>query len=175
MHRLNLLALSLLCLCAVGLAAAQPPEMPKPSPEHAYLKKSAGNWDCVMNMMGQKFNCTHTCEMLGEFWVVGKFSGDLGGMKFEGRDAFGWDPRKKVYVGTWMDNMSPHSMTISGTFDAASKTLTMEGIGVNEQGKDAKYKEVIVWKNDNEYSFTMHEEKNGKMEQIFTIDYKRKK
>lgn len=175
MHRLNLLALSLLCLCAVGLAAAQPPEMPKPGPEHAYLKKVAGDWDCVMKMMGMEMKCTHKCEMLGEFWVVGKFSGDFGGMKFEGRDSCGWDPLKKKYTATWIDSMSPHGMTMLGDYDAGSKTMTMEGMGVNEQNKPAKFKEVITWKSDDEYSFTMHEEKNGKMEQIFTIDYKRKK
>lgn len=169
------LVLSLLVLGCYGLAQAQPPEQPKPSAEHAYLKKTAGDWDCVMKMMGMEFKCTHKVEMLGEFWTVGKFNGDLGGMKFEGRDSGGWDPRKKMYVGTWIDSMSPHSMTMYGKYDDATKTMTMEGIGVNDQGKDTKFKEVIVWKNDNEYTFTMSEEKEGKFETVFVMDYKRRK
>ena len=171
----RLLMFSLLLVTTGSLIAAQPPEMPKPSPEHAYLKKVAGNWDCVMKMMGQEFKCTHSCEMLGEFWVVGKFNGDFQGMKFEGRDTCGWDPLKKKYVSTWVDSMSPHGMTLSGDFDAATKTMTLEGMGVNDQYKPTKFKEVITWKSDDEYGFVMHEEKNGKMEQIFSIDYKRKK
>ncbi len=171
----RLLVLSLLVVTCFGLTPAQSQELPKPSPEHAYLKKTAGEWDCVMKMLGQEFKCTHKVEMLGDFWTVGKFNGDLGGMKFEGRDAGGWDPRKKMYVGTWIDSMSPHSMTLYGKYDEATKTMTMEGIGVNGEGKDAKYKEVIVWKNDNEYTFTMNEEKDGKFVEVFVMDYKRRK
>lgn len=167
--------LSLLVLGCYGLAQAQQPEMPKPSAEHAYLKKTAGDWDCTMKMMGMEFKCTHKVEMLGDFWTVGKFNGDMGGMKFEGRDSGGWDPRKKMYVGTWIDSMSPHSMTLYGKYDDATKTMTMEGTGVNGEGKDAKYKEVIVWKNDNEYNFTMSEETDGKFVEVFTMDYKRRK
>lgn len=167
--------LSLLLVASGGVMAVQPPEMPKPSPEHAYLKKTAGDWDCVMKMQGAEFKCSHKVEMLGDFWAVGRFSGDIAGMKFEGRDSGGWDPRKKMYVGTWVDSMSPHSMTLYGKYDDATKTMTMEGTGVNEQGKDAKYKEIIVWKNDNEYTFTMNEEKEGKFVEVFSMDYKRKK
>jgi hypothetical protein len=151
--------MSLLAVACFGLTNAQSQEMPKPSPEHAYLKKTA----------------THKVEMLGDFWTVGKFVGDIPGMKFEGRDSGGWDPRKKMYVGTWIDSMSPHSMTLYGKYDEANKTMTMEGLGVNEQGKDAKFKEVIVWKNDNEYNFSLSEEKDGKFVEIFSMLYKRKK
>ena len=175
MNRRILFVISALLVSGLGLAQAQPPEMPKPSPEHAYLKKTAGNWDCVMKMMGMEMKCTHSSEMVGDFWVVGKFNGDFGGMKFEGRDACGWDPIKKKYKATWIDSMSPHSMTLYGTFDEASKTMTMEGTGINEQGKEAKFKEVIVWKNNDEFTFTMYEEKGGKFEVSFVIDYKRKK
>ena len=66
-------------------------------------------------------------------------------------------------------------MTFYGKYDEATKTMTMEGMGVNGEGKDSKYKEVIVWKNDNEYTFTMNEEKDGKFVEVFAMDYKRKK
>lgn len=162
-------------LILAGAVVARPQDMPKPSPEHAYLKKIVGNWDCTMNMMGQKFKCTHKSEMLGDFWVVGKFSGDLGGMKFEGRDSCGWDPIQKKYVSNWIDNMSPHIMTLTGTFNPATKTMTCEGTGINMENKPTKYKEVTTWKNDDEFSFTMAEEKNGKFEEVFVIEYKRSK
>ena len=165
-------------LCLMFVIAAAPltaQEMPKPSPEHAFLKKSAGNWDCTMKMMGQEMKCSHSSEMVGDFWVVGKFIGDFGGMKFEGRDTTGWDPVKKKYTATWVDSMSPYTMTLTGDYDAATKTMTLQGTGYHGDGKAAKFKEVIVYKSDDEYTMTMHEEKDGKFEVGFTIDYKRKK
>jgi hypothetical protein len=71
--------------------------------------------------------------------------------------------------------MSPNPMMMEGTYDEAKKTLTMEGMGVNMEGKSVKHKEVIVFKSDDEYTMTMHEEKGGKFEESFTLDYKRKK
>ena len=159
----------------VGVAAVSAQEMPKPSPEHALIKKSVGTWDCKMKMMGQEMKCTHTVDAVGEFWSTGKFNGEIGGMKFEGRDINGWDPIKKKYVGVWVDSMSPNPMFMEGTYDAATKTLTMEGSGVGMEGKPVKMKELIVYKSDDEYTMTMHEEKGGKFEEIFSIDYKRKK
>ncbi|MFO0815603.1 MAG: DUF1579 domain-containing protein [Gemmatales bacterium] len=168
---------AILC-CAVvvawaGVSSSQQP--PSASPEHALLKKYAGNWDCTMKMMGQEMKCSHSVEMVGDFWAVGKFNGDFGGMKFEGRDTNGYDAKTKKYVGTWIDSMSPHAMHLTGTFDAATKTMTLEGKGMNMENKETNYKEVIVWKGDDEYTMTMHEQKDGKWEVGFSIDYKRKK
>jgi hypothetical protein len=168
----------MVCCClivAAGVTMAQPPEMPKASPEHALLKKYVGTWDATFKMMGQESKCTHTFEMVGDFWVMGKFSGNLMGMKLEGRDTLGWDPIKKKYVSNWIDNMSPHYTVMTGTFDAASKTMTNEGGGYGPDGKPTKNKDTAVWKSDDEYTFTMFEEKGGKWEEMFVIEYKRKK
>lgn len=167
-----------LLACVVMLSsivAVKAQELPKPSPEHAIIKKFVGTWDCKMKMMGQEMKCSHTVEALGEFWSTGKFNGSFGDMKFEGRDVNGWDPMKKKFVGVWVDSMSPNPMFMEGTYDAASKTLTMEGSGVSIEGKSVKMKEVIVFKNDDEYTMAMQEEKGGKFEESFSLDYKRKK
>ncbi|MBL8824770.1 MAG: DUF1579 family protein [Planctomycetia bacterium] len=171
----RIVASCLLVLAMAGVVAAQPPEMPKPSTEHAYLKKLVGNWDCTMKMMGMEMKCSHSYEMLGEFWVMGKFEGDFGGMKFYGRDTCGWDPNKKKYVMTWVDSMSPTLTMLEGTMDASGKTLTTEGMSTNMEGKPCKVKEIVTWKNDDEMAFTMYEEKAGKMEVNFEISYKRRK
>ena len=52
--------------------------------------------------------------MTGGLWVLSKFEGDFGGMKFEGRGQFGYDPIKKKYVGTWIDSMSPTLSVLEG-------------------------------------------------------------
>ena len=48
-------------------------------------------------------------SVTGGLWVASTFQGDFGGMTFEGRGQFGYDPAKKKYVGTWIDSMSPAS------------------------------------------------------------------
>ncbi|HMO34931.1 MAG TPA: DUF1579 domain-containing protein [Gemmatales bacterium] len=162
-------------LFLVGTVAAQPPEMPKPSAEHAYLKKMVGEWDCKMKMMGMELACKHTYELVGDFWLTGKFKGDLGGMPLEGRDTLGYDPIKKKYVSSWIDNMSPHYTVMTGTWDEATKTMTSEGTGMGMDGKPTKMKDINKWKNDDEMTTTMHEEKDGKWVEMFTIEYKRVK
>lgn len=165
------------CLAIVGLAGiifAQQPGMPQPSPEHAYLKKMVGAWDCTMKMGPQENKATARYRMIGDFWLVGNFNGDIMGMKFEGHEMMGWDAKKKKYVGSWIDSMSPNSMTMESELDSSKKTMTAVGEGVNMEGKMAKFKTVSEWKSDDEMHFTMYEEKDGKMTESFTIDYKRR-
>ncbi len=166
------------CLVLCGLASivtAQPPDMPKPSPEHTLLKKYVGNWDATMKMQGMEMKCSQTTKAIGEFWTSSTFDGDFGGMKFTGQDTMGWDPKKKKYVNTWVDSMAPHSMQMEGDFDKATNTLTMTGNGVGMDGKPTKNKTTSVWKNDDELDFMLFEEKDGKWVEHFTISYKRKK
>ena len=165
------------CLAMIGLAGmifAQPPGMPQPSPEHGYFKKMVGTWDCTMKMGPQESKATARYRMIGGFWLVGNFNGDIQGMKFEGHETMGWDPKKKKYVGTWMDSMSPYGMNMESELDSSKKTMTATGDAMNMEGKMAKFKMVSEWKNDDEMTMTMYEEKGGKMEQQFSIDYKRR-
>jgi hypothetical protein len=162
-------------LGVVSFLGAQPPGMPQPSPEHAYLKKMAGTWDCTMKMMGQEGKAVANYKMLGDFWLIGDFEGDAGGMKFKGHDFMGYDPQKKKYIGTWVDSLSPNAMPMESTYDSSKKVMTAVGEGINMEGKKAKFKTTSEWKSNDEMLFTMYEEKDGKMEQSFTIDYKRRK
>ena len=55
--------------------------------------------------------------MPGGLWVLSKFDGDFGGMKFQGRGQFGFDPIKKKYVGTWIDSTSTILSMLEGEYD----------------------------------------------------------
>ena len=168
--------------CATRANAQEPP---KPTKEHEELKTEVGSWDAEVSMWmspdaePMKSKAVETNEMFGEFWLVSKFEGDVGGMKFKGHGLLGYDPAKKKYVGTWTDTLSPYLMTMEGDYDEATRTSTMYATGTNwETGKPEKAKMVTVYENDDEKTFTMHMEKPDAEDEWIKhmeIKYKRRK
>jgi hypothetical protein len=159
-------------------AAAQQMENIKPGPEHAVLKKAVGTWDAEVDMgpMGGKSKGTQVIkEGPGGIWFTTDFKSDMLGLKFEGHGVTGYDPLKKKYVGTWVDSMSGGVSTTEGTYDASSKTMTETMTSVGPDGKPAKMESVIVYKSDDEHTFTMSMVMpDGSKMKVMTITYKRK-
>jgi hypothetical protein len=157
-------------LCGAG--AAQPPA--PPGPELDVLKKMVGTWDATMKFEGAESKGTCVYKMdVGGLWLASTFEGDFGGTKFSGRGFDSYDPMKKKYVGVWLDSMMPHAMTMEGTYDAAKKTMTMEGSAPGPDGKVEKMKAVSAMPDVDTIDFKMYMG-DGK-QPAFTILYKRKK
>jgi hypothetical protein len=158
---------SLACLCLAWFLAsfAMAQEPSKPLPEHKILASDEGTWDATIRMYaggpdaepsvskGSEVN-----EVLpGGLWVLSKFEGEFGGMKFHGRGQFGFDPVKKKYVGTWLDSMSTVLSVLEGDYDAKTKTMTYVGDGYDPEHK-AKFsqKMVTTMKDDGTRVFTLY-------------------
>jgi hypothetical protein len=158
---------SLACLSLAwflaSFALAQEPS--KPLPEHKILASDEGTWDATIRMYaggpdaepsvskGSEVN-----EVLpGGLWVLSKFEGEFGGMKFHGRGQFGFDPVKKKYVGTWLDSMSTVLSVLEGDYDAKTKTMTYVGDGYDPEHK-AKFSQrmVTTMKDDGTRVFTLY-------------------
>ncbi|WP_439631550.1 DUF1579 domain-containing protein [Gemmata sp.] len=169
--------MKLLSTCAVVLALTAPvhAQSPaKPGPEHDVLKKMEGNWDMTMKFGGMEAKGTVVYKMeLGGLWLAGALETELFGSKFSGRSLDSYDAAKKKYVGVWVDSMSASTMVLEGTFDAATKTLTMTGDGPGQDGKPTKHKAVSVMPDDDTINFSMF--MGDTKEPMFTIVYKRKK
>lgn len=168
-----------LCVSVLALALTAPAavaqEGPKPGPEHDVLKKHVGTWDLTMKFGGMESKGTVVYKMEpGGLWLSSQLESELFGQKFWGKGLDTYDPTKKKYVGIWVDSMSTSPMVLEGTYDAAKKTLTMEGTGPGEDGKPTKYKSVTVMTDGDTINFTMYIGGNEK-EPAFTIVYKRKK
>jgi Protein of unknown function (DUF1579) len=155
--------------------SAQPPA-PAPGPEHEKLKKHfEGVWDATVNLMGNEIKASASYKMiLGGFWVRENFTGDFGGMKFEGQGTIGYDPAKKKYVITWIDSASPHLIMMEGAFDKEDKVFTETGEGPGPDGKIGKLRSSYQFKDENTIDFTMYRVADGKDEEIMKITYKRK-
>ncbi len=76
------------------------------------------------------------------------------GMPFEGHGTLAYDNHRKMFVSTWIDNMGSGIMVLEGTYDDASKTLTLMG----------KWDDPIKGKMDIKQTCKMIDEKNGLME-----------
>lgn len=109
-------------------------EVGTPGAEQAMLAKADGNWKAEVTMWmdpaapPMKSTGTMTNKMiLGGRYQQSNFKGDMMGMPFEGVGTVGYDKARKVWVSTWVDNMSTAIMTMEGTWDDATKTATYTG------------------------------------------------
>lgn len=148
------LAVALIGIAARSSAYAQDggaPAPPSPTAEHKILAEEAGTWDASVKafMAGPDAppmvsKGVEVNEVLpGGLWVISRFKGEFGGMPFEGHGQLGYDPIKKKFVGTWIDSMSPTIMSMEGTYDAKTKTLTYKGENIDPASK-AKYTQTMV-------------------------------
>jgi hypothetical protein len=174
----NLLALTLMLavLAATARLTAQGPPEFKPGPEHALLKKSEGIWDATIKSMDNESKGTETCKIgLNGRWLLEHFKADLGGMPFEGRGATSYDPAKKKYVNVWIDSMSTTPMVSEGTYDKATKTMTMVGAMPMPDGKTTKATMTTVYNDANTKTFTLRAAApDGKDFEMLHIIYKRR-
>ncbi|HTK74753.1 MAG TPA: DUF1579 domain-containing protein [Gemmataceae bacterium] len=166
------LAVALAVIVVVPSARGQEPV--KPGPEHAHLKKLEGVWDTTMRIGPMESKGTATYKMdLGGLWLLSRFEGDIAGEKFSGHGADSYDPAKKKYVSLWIDSMSTSIMTMEGTLDKATNTLTLVGEAPDMNRKMVKHKTVSKMPDDNTIQFAMY--MGDAKEPAFTILYKRRK
>lgn len=173
----------LVLMMPAAVALAQMPPAPKPGPEHEVLKRDVGVWDATIEMQGPPgtppavSKGTETVGMaLGGLWQTTEFKGDMMGQVFEGQGVTGYDPTKRKYVGSWVDSMSSGLSLVEGSYDAAKNvfTGTMEGPGPT--GENVKMKQVVVWKDADNRTFTVYLPlPDGTEVQAFKITYKRRK
>jgi hypothetical protein len=162
-----------------ALAAAQEAPTAKPGPEHQQLKKLEGTWDAVMKMAQSPQPMAGVAAYKMEcdgMWLVSDFKMDAPDFKFQGKGLDGYDQHKKKFVSVWVDSMSSAPMSFEGTYDAASKTTTMTGVGVGAGGKPENFKTTTKHTDDNHFTFQMFMVgPDGKEMLAFTIDYSRRK
>lgn len=180
MIRLLWVGLVLIALAGPRLDAQ---EMPKPVKEHAWLEKLAGDWISESEvMMGPdnwiKVKGAEKCRTHGGFWIIAEGEAEIMGTKVNSILTLGYDPEKKKYIGTWVDNCAAHMWRYEGTLDAAGKVLTLDTEGPNMMvpGKTSKYREVITLVGPDEKTFSSSIlGDDGKWTTFVKATYKRKK
>ncbi len=178
--KLRTLILSGAALVAGAIAAAAALQegaipMVKPGPEHELLKKRAGTWDAEVDFMGQMTKGTYTSKLaLGDMWLVSDYQGSMMGGAFLGHEILGWDSQKKKYVSCWVDSMSTALAFSEGSWDEASKTMTMTGDSVDPTGQTMKTVSVTKMIDPDHTVWQMHMG-SADTPPMMTIKYTRKK
>jgi len=106
-------------------------QMPDPpGPEIDILKNDVGEWDVEIkawsdpNAAPTVTKGTESTRMFGGYWTVTNFEGNMMGMDFNGHGVYGYDTKKKKYIGTWIDSLGPYMMQTAGDYDKERFTRT---------------------------------------------------
>lgn len=167
-----------------GIANSQEQmEIPQPPKEMEVFKAEVGEWECDIKAWegpGSEPKITKGSEsnrMLGGFWLISDFKGNMMGMDFQGHGTYSYDNEKKKYVGTWRDSLSPFLMHTEGSWDKEKKTLTMVGDAPGPDGKTWTHIMDTAFKKDGKKVMTMHLHPQGAPDQkmkLFEMSYSKK-
>jgi hypothetical protein len=157
----------------------------EPQREHRWLQKLIGEWTYESEMPAepgqpsQKMTGNERIRAIGEIWVQGEGTGQMAdGTPATSQITLGYDPAKKRFVGTWLGSMMHHLWIYDGELSADERKLilTSDGPSMTEEGKMAKYRDVIELKNENLRSQTAFVQgDDGQWKEFMTMDYHRKK
>jgi len=161
-------------------------QFPTPTEEHKILKKEEGEWTAKAKLFygpagpydePQESAASESNKMIGPFFITSDFKGSFGGMPFTGHGVFGYDVATKKYTGMWIDSFGSTPTKMTGTYDAATKTMTYDTTGVGMGGEPTKGKNVVVYKSDDTRVMTMYMQLPGqdKMAKMMELTYERKK
>jgi hypothetical protein len=190
MKKLTLTVVALLMLVTTCRVQAQDDAMMKawqaymtPGDVHKMMAKEDGKWDAEVTMWmtpgappeKSKASTVNTMIMGGRY-QQSIHQGTMMGMPFEGMSIMGYDNSKKMFVSTWIDNMGTGIMHMEGTWDDASKSISLKGTCVDPMtGKDTNIRQVMKFVDDNNQLLEMYCTMDGKEVKNMEIKYSRQK
>jgi hypothetical protein len=153
-----------------------------PGDMHQMIAKSDGSWNEELTMYSapdappQKM--TATCEnkmIMGGRYQEAKHSGNFNNMPFEGYSLLGYDNIKKVFQSTWIDNMGTGVTRMEGTYDPATKMVTLTGKMMDPmKGTEEDVKQTWQFVDDNTQLVEMYSIKDGQEVKTMEIKLTRK-
>ena len=166
--------------CGATTLVAQETKLPKPGPEFDILKADVGTWDVEIRTWagpGEPMvsKGKETNRMLGGFWLIVDFEGNMMGLDFKGHGVYSYDVKKKHYIGTWVDSMSSNKIDMVGRHDKDKKTVTYEGMAPGMDGQPAKHVLTTKYNDDGTRVMTMHIQAGEDMVKFFEMTYTKAK
>lgn len=155
-----------------------------PGDMHKMMASWNGNWDAEITMWEKPgapptktTGKTVNKMVMGGRYQESSHTATMMGMPFEGHGMLAYDNAKKVFQSTWIDNMGTGIMSLSGSWDAATKSLTLTGRSIDPGLLSEKdFKEVMTVIDDNTQSMAMFANgPDGKEMKMMEIKYSRKK
>jgi hypothetical protein len=161
-------------------------EAATPGAEHKMLASKVGKWKGKGKFwmvpdsppMMESDVDTEFAMIMGDRFLSNTTHSMMGPQPFEGHGLDGFDNVTKKFVSTWADNMGTGIMTMEGTYDAGSKTLTSSGnMSDPVAGKPTPFKMISKDTDANSFTLEMHctDPKSGKLFKCMEIAYTRAK
>jgi hypothetical protein len=128
--------------------SAQEPRLDLPQPEHGLLERLAGEWQFErQSVPGGGANPqtlgsgTISAELVGHFFVVSRWSGNVYGADYEAVQSLGYDIEQQKYTGDWIDSFMSFRWPLAGSVDAERQELTITTSGPAPTGGTATFRE----------------------------------
>lgn len=158
-------------------------EYATPGDMHKMLGKYNGRWTAATKMWmapGQppmESTADVVTDMyMGDRYQKSTYTGDFGGMPFNGESMTGYDNTRKIFTNTWIDNMSTGIMYSEGTWNAATKSVEFKGTVTDPMaGKATPFREVMTFNGDDSYKMEMYNVMDGNEYKSMEITFTRKK
>jgi hypothetical protein len=148
MHRASALLAVTLTILQLTVVSAQEPRFDLPRPEHQLLERLAGEWRFERQSVPMDGSDPHTlgaglirAEMVGDFFVVSRWSGELYGASYEAYQSLGYDIEQEQYSGHWLDSFMSYCWELIGSVDEESQELTLTTSGPAPTGGTATFRE----------------------------------
>ena len=172
------LLMGALC-CEQSMAQDGPPQ---PTPEHKMLSREVGTWEGEMKMYAAGPDADPiTMPVLEKnvmqdtgLWLISDFESG----PFKGHGVFGYDPAKKKFVGSWIDNHTTALSVMEGTHDEKTGEMTYTSQMLNPAtGKVEPTKSVgkFIDNDTREFIMYMKSSTGDGWTKWMSISYKRKK
>lgn len=187
-HRFARSSRSLIPLAAVASAllagTAVRAGQTAPAPDAKWLQQLVGEWtidakaDAAPGQPAfQSTGGTETTRAVGG-WIISELKSTFPMGPMTGIMTVGYDPEKKQFRGTFIDDHSDLMWHYRGWIDPTGKILTLEADGPNfaDPKKTSKYRDVIEIKSKDHKVLTSSVlQDNGKWESFMTVNFRRKK
>ncbi len=153
-----------------------------PGEMHKMIAKADGQWNEELTMWmapdapPQKSTATCVNKMIMDGrYQESKHIGSFNGMPFEGYSLVGYDNARKVFQSTWIDNMGSGIMYLEGSYDPATKIVTLTGKQTDPiTGEDMNIRETMKFIDDNTQLMEMYMTQKGKEYKSMEVKFSRK-
>ncbi|HLO37196.1 MAG TPA: DUF1579 domain-containing protein [Lacibacter sp.] len=154
-----------------------------PGEMHKWMASHAGTWDAEVTsfMPGAPPSTSKATEVvkmvMNGLYQEGNLSGTMMGMPFTGKSIMAYDNAKKQFALSWIDNLGSGLMIMTGQYDAATKTMNLNGTQTDPTtGKDSKVRQEQKFIDDDSYVLTMYGDgPDGKEVKFMEAKFKRVK
>lgn len=148
--------------------------------ERQWLQRFAGDWTFEVEGTAEapeKHPGTETGRSLDGVWVVLEGEFEMPGMGLvRSMMTLGFDETRGRYVGTYVASMMSYLWVYEGDLDAAGNVLTLETTGPSftDEGKMARYRDVIEFRSDDHRVLTsVTQGEDGQWTSVMEAHYRR--